>query len=147
MSNKINTKTFVIAFSLLIIGVLGYNFIHAYINPYVNTLDASQTIIKTSNSTVTYNITLNQVTNGNTLIENTLNISSLIVNQNYTINYTTGLVSMNNTANNTYTALYKFHDALYDNDSTDRVILNIFPILLLIVLFLFFKLEILKTDK
>lgn len=60
-----------------------------------------------------------------TLETATLTIAGLTTPANYTVDYSTGVVTWNVTANGTYTASYNYYEASYLDNSRDRTLIGL----------------------
>ena len=76
--------------------------------------------------------TLAKAAAGLSLETASLTITGLATPANYTINYNTGVVTWNASSNGTYAASYDYYEANYLTDSTDRSLMGVVILMLLV---------------
>jgi hypothetical protein len=78
------------------------------------------------NASANEEFTLDKASDGLTLETATLSVSGLALTTNYTVNYDTGVVTINNvTAAGTYPATYKYYTSTYLDNSAERTLMAI----------------------
>lgn len=128
-ANSLITGLILLVVAIMLVGA----FTIPQIKTAVNSQSYSDSIVyQPRNATNNVSFTLTKTTS---LQTGSLVITGLVLNTNYTIDYTTGIVKIlaNTTNNATYTASYNYYESNYINtNSTDRALYGFLAVLFII---------------
>lgn len=69
--------------------------------------------------------TLTKATQNLALVDGSLDIGSLVQDANYSVNYTSGVVTINTSVNATLNGTYEYHEANFIENTTERTLFGI----------------------
>jgi len=117
-----------LVFAIMILSTLAF--------PQVRTMTTAQTVSEEFASAHVLGTETNVTLANTDMVSGGLSISGLTLTDNYTINYNTALVTINDTTNNgTYTAAYSYYGAGYIESTGTRALAALVILLIIVGLF------------
>jgi len=130
MNKKGNLVTMLITTIILVL--LISSFLIPYVKRATSAQDYGERLIR-DEAPNEENVTLSKAADGLELKSNSLTISGLTAGTNYSVNYTSGVVTFKNvTVNGTYPASYSYYEAEYLTNRTERVMFAVISLAVLI---------------